>query len=194
MDVIWRTRLWIYLRRHGLITWAVIGIAACAVIAAAFAHVPVTPGDWAAWVQAIGSLFALGIAVWIPQAASHSQTVKADSAAMVLTEQLWETLCQLESLCRTEEREKLVTQASRLKALRALSHQVRIDAVSVAITSDFVSIVGLVEEADVHADLVRGGLTNLNHLASLFEDDRCRCGEYLSGMKNSRVEWHSDVL
>lgn len=194
MEVIWRTRIWIYLRRHGLVTWAVIAIAACAVIAAAFAHAPVTPGDWAAWAQAIGSLIALGVAVWIPQAASHAQTVRADSAVMVLAEQLWETLCQLESLCRTEEREKLVTQASRLKALRALSHQVRIDAVSVAITSEFVSIVGLVEEADVHADLVRGGLTNLNHLASLFEDDRRRCGEHFLSMQESGVEWHSTDL
>lgn len=190
MEALWGTRVWIYLRRHRLAVWAVIVVAAGAVTTAAVAHAPVTPGDWAAWAQAIGSIVALGIAVWIPHAASHTLTVKADSAAMVLTEQLWTTLCQLEELCHTEEREKLITLASRLKALRALSHQIRIDAISVPIMDDFVSIVGLVEEADVHAELARNSATNLHHLATLFEADRQKCGDLLHQMKVSGIEWH----
>lgn len=47
---------------------AIGGFALGIVLAAAFTHIPGSPADWAAWVQAIGSLVAIGIAIYVPYA------------------------------------------------------------------------------------------------------------------------------
>lgn len=127
----------------------VVGIAVAVVFVGAFAwQMPTNPGEVAGWVQAFGSILAIGLAVWLQYEASGERQRQAAQVARAFAGQLLNTFDALQLASRDYKDHNSVEVRSKWQLLEdTLSIQVPLG----ELTPDYLAMVLTLRGIAIHA-------------------------------------------
>ena len=141
-----------------------------------------TKAEWAAWVQAFGSIVALAVAVGLAWRSDKSHERQAERAGLIFGHQLIMALRGIETACRSQRQEVLLQQASALAEILALGRAVPMERLPKRDIVPHAKLRALAAEAVHHCKAFSGaGAFNFQHMEAVFKSLADRATRLLAG-------------
>ena len=161
------------------------GLYAFAYFAAAFfKKPPQDSSDWAAWVQAVGSIGAIGVAIWLSHSSEREARRQAVQSGRIFAGKLLNCLGQLQKACANQNYGEISAEAVTLEELVEFGRRLRLDVLTAQEAWALFDIRALAVGAANLVDQTKN-TTSLNHAGGEFHNIRMKVleavGKYDSG-------------